>query len=407
MKVLLTVLDGISDRPIKKFDEKTPLKKSDTPNLDHLARSGVNGILDPISPGIRAGSDTAHLSLLGYEPRDIYTGRGPLEASGAGIKVKKGDLGLRCNFATKENNEVVDRRAGRISNTSELVKSINEEISEIEGVKVFFKESTGHRAGLVLRGKNLSNKITDSDPKKPHKEPKKIKPLEKEAKKTATILNQFISETEKILKDHPLNEKREKRGDLPANTVLLRGAGKVPEIDNIKTKYGIKGGLITATGLIKGIGKICGLDIIEVPDASGSVDSDIVAKAEKTLEVIDDYDFILLHIKGGDEASHDGDPEKKVKFLEEKIDPAMKKIVNNLDNENVVKAVTADHTTSSELKDHTGDPVPLTINSSNVRKDEVTKFSEETYKGGINRIKGRNLMPILLDLANRTEKYGA
>jgi 2,3-bisphosphoglycerate-independent phosphoglycerate mutase len=164
MKCLLVVCDGMADRPIKELGGKTPLEKANTPNLDSIAKNGVSGIVDTIAPGIRPGSDTAHLAILGYDPLKNYTGRGPFEAAGVGIEVQPGDIALRCNFATVDENEVVlDRRAGRIGEgTEELAQAIND--LKIPGVEIKFKESTKHRGALVLRGEGLSHQVSDSDP---------------------------------------------------------------------------------------------------------------------------------------------------------------------------------------------------------------------------------------------------
>ena len=161
-KILFIVLDGASDRPV---EGKTPLAQASKPNMDALAFGGINGIMDTIAPGIRPGSDTSHLALLGYDPYKYYTGRGPFEAAGVGIDVKGGDIAFRVNFATVENGVVTDRRAGRIDDTDSLANAINEKV-KVPGVEIIFKRSTGHRAALVLRGKGLSQAITDTDPKK-------------------------------------------------------------------------------------------------------------------------------------------------------------------------------------------------------------------------------------------------
>src|SRR5512146_1017362 len=159
-KILLIVLDGASDRPI---GGKTPLAEADKPNLDALAYGGINGIMDTVGPGIRPGSDVSHLALLGYDPYKYYTGRGPFEAAGVGIDVKKGDVAFRCDFATVEDGTVKDRRAGRIQDTDALAAAISEKV-KVPGVDIIFKRSTGHRAALVLRGKGLSPDVADTDP---------------------------------------------------------------------------------------------------------------------------------------------------------------------------------------------------------------------------------------------------
>src|SRR5512146_136596 len=208
-KILLIVLDGASDRPI---GGKTPLAEADKPNLDALAYGGINGIMDTVGPGIRPGSDTSHLALLGYDPYKYYTGRGPFEAAGVGIDVKGGDIAFRVNFATVENGLVMDRRAGRISDTDELAKVINEKV-KVPGVDIIFKRSTGHRAALVLRGKGLSPALTDTDPKKEGNPIKECHATNDtpEAKRTADIVNSISKQVVSLLDGMPVNQERRKQ----------------------------------------------------------------------------------------------------------------------------------------------------------------------------------------------------
>jgi len=404
-KILLVIMDGISGRPTPDLNGKTALQAADSPNIDKAAEKGVSGIMDPISPGVRPGSDTSHLSLVGYDPYKTYTGRGPFEAAGVGIDVKQGDIAFRCNFATKKDGVIVDRRAGRINKTKSLAKSIKNEISDINGVEFIFRESTGHRAALVVRGEGLSSKITGSDPKKPGKPPKKIKALTPEASETADIISRFVEKAEEVLDKHPLNQERSKKGELPANTLLLRGVGEVPAVEPIKEKLGLKSTMISGTGLMKGIGKVIGMDVVDVEGATGSVNSNIMNKAREAVNQLETKDFVLLHIKGGDEAGHDGDAETKKWFIEEKIDPAVEYLLKNM--ENTLLVLTADHSTPLTIKDHTGDPVPITMTGKGVRQDDIDSFDENTYKGGLLRICGEDLMPICLDITDRSNKYGA
>ena len=339
---------------------------------------------------------------LGYDPRKVYTGRGPFEAAGIGLEILPNDIAFRCNFATvNEDNIVTDRRAGRIKEgTKELVKAIRE--IKIEGIEYMFKESKHHRAALVLRGKGLSFNVSDSDPHFAGKNVEDIRPLDEsaEAARTAKILNKFLEEVDQILKDHPVNAERIKEGKPPANTLLLRGAGAVPRLERFEDKHGMKGACIATVGLVKGIGRLCGMDIIEVP-----TDIEIKDVCKKALKIIDNYDFLLLNIKNTDDASHDGEADKKVTVIEE-IDSAIK-IFDEFIEKNYL-AVLSDHTTASSYCDHTGDPVPIMICGPEVRTDDIDSFGERhVAKGGLNRIRGQDLMNILLNLTNRIEKFGA
>jgi 2,3-bisphosphoglycerate-independent phosphoglycerate mutase len=402
-KVLLIVLDGASDRPVGGV---TPLSAAMTPNMDALAAGGINGIMDTIAPGIRPGSDTSHLAILGYDPYRYYTGRGPFEAAGVGIEVKPGDIAFRCNFASVEKGAVTDRRAGRIQDTDELARTINEKV-KVPGVEIIFKRSTGHRAALVLRGKGLSPDISDTDPKKeglPLKESHSTSGTP-ESKRTAEIVNSISRQVFDALDGHPVNVERRKRGLPPGNVILIRGAGEVPHIPDFEEKYHLKGAVVAAAGLIIGIGKMCGLEYLPVGgmevETSGSM---AAAKIKKAIKALEDHDFVLLNIKGADEAGHDGNFEKKAAFLEN-VDKAFNDVLGMKDT---IVIITVDHSTPVSIKDHSADPVPILINGPGVRVDDVKQYNElVAYKGGLLRIRGMDVMPIVIDLINMAKKFGA
>ncbi|MGI6482474.1 MAG: 2,3-bisphosphoglycerate-independent phosphoglycerate mutase [Methanobacterium sp.] len=408
MKGIIMIIDGMGDRPLEELGNKTPLEAAKTPNMDLMAKLGVNGIMDPIKPGIRAGSDTAHLSILGYDPYTVYTGRGPFEAAGVGIDVMPGDIAFRCNFSTaNEAGIITDRRAGRVRDGTDELANVLNSMKLDENVEVIFKESTGHRAVLVLRGENLSDQVSDADPKHDGEKFLKVFGLDgsPEADATAAILNKIVEKSYEFLKDHPVNIKRVENGENPANIILPRGAGAVPEAEPFNDKYGLKSACIAETGLIQGIGKIAGMDIIEVEGATGGVDTNLDNIANSIIKTASlHYDFILINIDGADEAGHDGNLNEKLEFIE-KVDEVVGRIMEIKD---VYFILTADHSTPISIMDHTGDPVPLVINGPNLRVDHVNKFNERTTaSGGLCRIRGSDIMNILMDLMNRSSKFGA
>jgi 2,3-bisphosphoglycerate-independent phosphoglycerate mutase len=408
MKGIIMIIDGMADRPLKELGDKTPLEAAQTPNMDQMARLGINGIMDSIKPGIRPGSDTAHLSILGYDPYQVYTGRGPFEAAGVGVKVLPGDIAFRCNFSTaNEDSIITDRRAGRIrEGTDKLADTLNSMEIE-EDVEVIFKESTGHRAVLVLRGDGLSDQVSDADPKHDGKKVKEVVGLDGsiEADRTADILNKVIQKSYELLKDHPVNVKRKENGENPANITLPRGAGAVPDAEPFNHKYGLKAACIAETGLIQGIANIVGMDVIEVEGATGGVDTNLDNMTSSILEnAARDYDFMLINIDGADEAGHDGNLNEKVQFLE-KVDGVVGRV---MELEDLYFILTADHSTPISVMDHTGDPVPLVIKGPDVRVDQVDEFNERAAtSGGMCRIRGNDIMNILMDLMNRSTKFGA
>lgn len=405
------IIDGMADRPLEALGYRTPLEAARTPNMDKLAEIGINGIMDPISPGIRAGSDTSHISILGYNPYEVYTGRGPFEAAGIGVDVIAGDIAFRCNFSTQDENGIItDRRAGRIrEGTGEIAESINSlKLEGFEDIEIIFKESTGHRAVLVLRGMGLSDKVSDADPKHEGIPPKKVLALENspEAAKTAKLLNKFVKKSYEILKNHPVNLKRIEEGKNPANVILPRGVGVVPHFTPFNEKYGLKAACIAETGLIRGIGKIAGMDLIHVEGATGGIDTDLYSITQSILDTAEgaEHDFILVNIDGADEAGHDGGMEEKVNFIE-KVDDVIGEVMKI---DEIYFILTADHSTPISVMDHTGDPVPIVIKGPEVRVDKVDKFNERAATdGGLLRIRGSNVMNILMDLMNKSEKFGA
>ncbi len=407
-RVLLLIIDGVSDRPCPDLGNLTPLQAATTTVLDRIAAEGVCGIMDTIAPGIRPGSDTSHLSLLGYPPGDFYTGRGPLEAVGTGIVMEPGMIGFRCNYATLDAaGKVRDRRAGRIHDTADLTRAVMDgaDLSEF-GIGVVFRSGTGHRAALAFRGPGLGSCVSSNDPKKDGVSTPRFRALRDTPadRKTADALNSFVRQAEVILADHPLNRDRESRGLAPANTILIRGAGQMGDYPPFSERYGLSGSVIAAATLINGIGTAVGLSRVTVAGATGSTDTNLAGKVDAALAELKTRDFVLLNIKGADEAGHDGDAAGKRDFIE-RIDAAIEPF---LSVKGLLIVVCADHSTPCSIRDHSADPVPLVIRGEDVRTDAVRSFDEISCAGGgLNRIPGSALMPVILDLINRTKKYGA
>jgi len=402
----------MADRPVKELNWKTPLEAAYKPSLNQIAKTGICGIMDPIAPGIPPGSDTATLALLGYDPLKVYSGRGALEAIGSGINVLPGDVAFRCNFATvNEDFVVLDRRAGRIADedAAKLAESLRKIKLKKPSIEFLFKNTIQHRAALVIRGLKLSTAVSDSDPEKVGEKVWGIKPLDgsPEAKLTAKILNELMHKFHNVLKEHPVNKKRAKSGLLTANIILCRGAGTVPNIETLSELYGINAVCIAATSLVRGVCKVAGMKLIDVEGATGTPQTDFVAKAESAVQALKTYDFVLLHVKATDVASHDGKTRQKVELIE-KIDHMVGYVLSNIDPDLTCLAVTADHTTSLLTGKHEGDPVPIAIAGPYVRRDDVEEFDERSCaKGGLNRIRGMDLMPILMGLLSKTTKFGA
>ena len=400
-------MDGLGDRACTELGGKTPLQAAPTPNLDWFAQNGSSGIMDVISPGIPPGSDTSHLALLGYDPYKVYTGRGPFEAAGIGLLGQEGDVAFRCNFSTvDEGKNIVDRRAGRIKDpeTTELIASLQG--MQIEGIEVLVKEGTEHRAALLLRGTGLSADVSDTDP---HEKGSILEclPLSLGAELTAKVVNEFVRRSHEIMKDHPVNLRRRDNNLPEANILLTRGVGSFPVIESFPLLNDVSAACVAGVGMIKGICDICGFDVIELPAAcNGGLDTDMIAKIDLALKSLETYDFVLMNVKAPDITGHDGLVHTKVKVVE-RLDQMAAHLRSNMTDDMVI-AFTADHCTPVEVGDHTGDPVPLTIYTTGLVEDRCMAFNEsDCAHGRLGRIRGLNLLPILMDLAKRSIKFGA
>lgn len=406
---LLLIGDGLGDRPVPELDGLTPLEAARTPTLDGLVREGEAGLMDPVAPGVRGGSDTGHLSLLGYDPYQYYTGRGPFEAMGIGLPVQRGDISFRCNFATVDEGMVVqDRRAGRITvGTVELAQALNGR--QIEDVTCLFKESVAHRAALVFHGPGLGAHVTDVDPhadgERIH-EARSTQENDPGSEKTARILNEFVRRSYQILNDAPVNQRRRAEGLPPATIVLPRGIGVSPHLAPFDEARGVKSACIVEVGLVKGIGRYLGMDVIDVPGSTASLDTDTEAIGRAVIEANRLHNFILCNVKGPDVAGHDGNVCGKVAIIE-KIDRMVDQILQATNGELIV-VVTGDHSTPVTVGDHTGEPCPIFFWGRGVRPDSCTAFGERpVIGGGVGRIRGLDVMNIMTSYMGVQEKFGA
>lgn len=404
-KVILIICDGIGDRPIPKLGRKTPLEAANTPNLDLITKKGISGAMHTIDIGVRPGSDTAHLSLFGYDPNVYYAGRGPYETAGIGMSHKPGDICFRVNMATvNEKMIVTDRRAGRLDDTSEYANLFDG--TTIEGVTFMLKKATAYRLGLIMRGKGLSSAIEDVDPHWVDKPAHKAMPKDKspEAKRTADILNKFLQLVREKLKSLPSNKERLLQGLPQANYMLVRGAGTYPDLPSFQDKYHLNAACFAGAGLYKGIARVLGMKVYSVPGATGKPDSNIRSKIDMVIKHLNDHEFFYVHFKGADSMGEDGNVEGKIAYIE-KIDKAVAPLLKLKD---AIVIITADHSTPCTIKNHSADDVPIVIMSEEARDDDNARFTERACaKGRLGHIKGEHLMPITIDLMGLAEKFGA
>lgn len=404
-KVITVICDGLADRPIPELGNLTPLEAAQTPNLDKLALGAECGMMHTLGRGKTPGSDTAHLMIFGYDIATCYSGRGPIEVAGLGMQLKGGDVALRGNMGTVENGMIKDRRAGRIRVVAPLCEAVDG--IEIDGVRFIVKPGTAHRAGVIMRGDGLSDAIMDADPHMPDVPLREVTPTDDspEAKKTAGVLNKFLAQAHEVLSAHSFNSARVAAGDLPANYLLVRGAGRYKEVESFKKKYDLSACCVAGGGLYKGIGAFLGMDILDIPGATALPDTDVEAKFRLAVESLNKYDFVFVHVKAADSLGEDGDFEAKRDFIM-KIDLAVPTLTGRPDDTLLVW--TADHSTPCEMKAHSADPVPIMFHGGSVRTDAVKAFNERACtQGGLGYINGLDLMPHVQNLLGKLHLVGA
>jgi len=399
-RALVVILDGLGDRPIAALGGKTPLEFARTPTLDRIAREGVTGLMDPLAPGVRVGTDVGHLALFGYNPMRVYWGRGPIEAAGVGIALRAGDVAFRANFATlNEAGVVVDRRAGRIrEGTEELAAAL--------------RAATEHRAVLVLRGERLSPLVTDSDPGPLH-EGERPRPIRARvagssaAERTAAAATEFSIRAHHILKEHPVNRRRIERGLPPANYVLLRGAGIKRPMRSLAERFNIQGACIAGESTIVGIARMTGFDVVKKPTFTANLDTDVEGKAAAAKEALNNHHLVVVHYKGTDIASHDGLVDQKVAFIE-RVDRALAPLFEAAKKDGFYIAITSDHSTPCQLREHSADPVPVALFGPDVLTDDVECFGERwCMRGGLGRITANAFLLTVLDYIGATYRFGS
>ena len=385
-KIVMVVLDGLGGVEMEEGG-MTELEAARTPNMDELVRHGVCGLMDPIAPGITPGSGPSHLGLFGYDPVRYEIGRGMLAAAGIGFALEKGDVAARGNFATigKDGN-ILDRRAGRIS--TEENQRLCEKIGdlEVDGVRTFIRAVKEHRCVVVFRGEGLAGKLTDSDPQKEGREPKRVEALDKESEKTAAVVNRYLDIVRDILKD-----------DHPANMMLMRGFDIYPHLPSMREVYRLTPAAVAAYPDYRGIARLIGMDVLEPGETIPEEIKTLLANYEK-------YDFFYLHFKKTDSKGEDGDFDGKVHVIEE-VDRNLPVL---LGKEPDVVVLTGDHSTPALLKSHSWHPLPVVIRSKYCRRDGVVGFTERNCAGGgLGRIRAVELMPLAMANGLKLLKFGA
>jgi len=367
MKYIVILGDGMADEPIPELGGKTPLEYARTPHMDQLAAEGACGTLHTIPDGYEAGSDIANMSILGYAPQLYYTGRGALEAMSMGVDLRPTDVAYRCNLVTINNNRMADFSAGHIS-SAEGAALFSALAPEIPAVAV--RAGVSYRNLLVVPGGQGSTTTP------PHdivgKETAAFLPNGGDA----SLLLSCMAKSRDVFARHPVNLARINAGKPPATEIWSWSGGRRPSFPLFRDKYGKSGGIISAVDLLKGIGRCAGMEVIDVPGATGYLDTDYEAKAQYALDAIRHLDFLYIHIESPDEAGHLGSVKEKVRAIE-RVDDVVGIIAGQFDG---VLAVLPDHPTPIRIKTHSCDPVPFVIRGKD--RDATGRFSErEAQKG--------------------------
>jgi 2,3-bisphosphoglycerate-independent phosphoglycerate mutase len=400
MKYIIILGDGMADEPIESLGNKTPLQFARTPYMDLLAKKGRSGMLNTIPQGMHPGSEVANLSVLGYDAQKVLEGRGSLEAASRGIPIFSGEMILRCNLISIEDGKIKNHSAGHISGKEAeiLVHYLNEQLGND---RIQFFPGISYRHLLKLKGGNKQLICTP-----PHDvlgtEFSKvlIRPTTPEAQSTSVYLNDLIVQSQKILENHPVNQKRKAAGKDPANSIWPWSPGYKPKMKKLSEIYSIQSGaVISAVDLIKGIGIYAGLESVEVEGATGLYDTNYEGKAQAALTALKEKDFVFLHVEASDEAGHEGNENLKVKTIEYLDSRVLKIIMEEVENweEPVTIALLPDHPTPCRIRTHTSDPVPFVIYNPLQTPDTVGVFDEfAAQKGAYGTLKGDEFMQSFL-----------
>ncbi|MEE8637605.1 MAG: cofactor-independent phosphoglycerate mutase [Candidatus Margulisiibacteriota bacterium] len=394
MKYLVLIGDGMSDLPLRELKGRTPLEVAKTPNMDFLAQNGIVGWTSNVPQGMLPASDVANMSIFGYDPKRFYTGRGPLEAASLGVKLKKDEIAFRCNLVTVKGRKMKDFTAGHIS-TAEAGKIIRTLDKKLGSRKIHFYAGLSYRHLLVVSSRVVSNAVECTPP---HDITGKTIQAYLPKGRGAEALLRLMSESEVLL--HDMKTK--------ASMIWPWGQGKTPNMPSFRRKFGLKGAVITAVHLLKGLGKTLGLEVIDVPGATGYLDTNYMGKAKYALRALKNNNIVFVHVEAPDEAGHEGSIRKKIKAIEDFDEYVVGTVLSEIRNSKleIRILVLPDHPTPIKVMTHTSEPVPFVIYSSKVQgpKSPVKGYNEKEIKKSKLRIKkGHRMMEMLL---GKFRKYG-
>ena len=400
MKSIVIIGDGMADFPVPELDGKTPLMVAQTPAMDCIAREGRTGVFQTIDDDMPTGSAVANLSVLGYDPRKAFQGRGVLEAASLGVTLVPTDMAARINLICIEDGNIRSHSAGHITN-EEAHRLIHDLGDHFRDLPITLVPGLSYRHLLVL---------PDGDPDlvcaPPHDHVDEsvqdllVKPRHPQAGPTADLLNRLILESQEFLQDHPVNQERTAAGKQPANSLWPWSPGRRPQMKTFQERFGISGAVITAVDLIKGLGIYAGLDVIEVEGATGLYDTNYEGKADACLDALAaGGDFVYVHVEAADEAGHEQDLELKIRCIEDLDRRLIQRVLDGLRVRGIeaVVAVLPDHPTPIASGKHVRDPVPVAVRDPRRSPDSVERFDEESVRSGeLGYMRGETFIEVIV-----------
>lgn len=400
MKYVVVLCDGMADYPVPALGDKTPMMVAKKPHIDALAAKAEVGLVRTVAPGLKPGSDVANMSVLGFDPHRFYTGRSPLEAASIGIDMKDSDVSLRTNLVTLSDkgepfaDKVIEDYCADDISTEEARQLIEAVQAAFGGGEYDFYTGVSYRHCLIWHGG--TTELGNMTP--PHDITGKVIGPHLSTAETARPLLEMMEKSFDLLKDHPVNKARVAAGRRPANCIWLWGEGKRPALRPFEALYGIKGGMVSAVDLLKGIANCAGMEVAEVPGATGYIDTDFEGKAKAALDLLTRNDLVYVHFEAPDECGHRNEPENKVKAIEmidSRVLPILEEGLEQYEDYKIL--LLPDHPTPIVTRTHASDPVPYLLYQKSAPKTGVDTINEETAKAtGIYMENGPAMMPHFL-----------
>lgn len=372
MKYVMIVPDGMADQPLADLSGRTPVMAAHTPSMDTLAREGLTGKVLTVPDGMYPGSDVANMALMGYDPQTHYSGRGPLEAAAIAVPMQSRDVAFRCSLVTTDGEHLLDYSAGGIP-TEEARMLIEVLEAKLSTPAIHFFPGVGYRHIMCWSGGPLE---TECMP--PHEMIGKRLDAHYPKGDGENILRRLIQDSYEILDPHPVNRRRAEEGLSPANMIWLWGQGRPPKLQPFSLRWGLTGGVVAAVDLIKGLGMLCGLEVPDVPGATGYIETDYGAKGDYALRLLAQHDFVYVHIEAPDEAGHQGDWEAKIWAIEQIDRHIISTIVDGLRKHNIGfrLIIVPDHATPVSVRTHTPGPVPFLLYDSTAPRRNDLPYDE-------------------------------